>query len=91
MEKTIFRYIETMFKISLKQEESPMEKNHKRALIAIFSFLFVCLVLATVFVSSQTQSVGISSILIVVTAILAIDIGWVMKSETAHNPEELSR
>lgn len=64
-----------------------MEKSHKRALIVIFSFLFTCLIVATIFITAQAQSLGLSGILITVACILAIDIGWVMNSDTAAEPQ----
>lgn len=85
MLKRIFGYIEPTF---TTRKIIVMEQNHKRALVAIFGVLFTCLVLGTIFVSTHTQSFGISSILIVVAVILAVDIGWVLKSETAKPNEQ---
>jgi len=64
-----------------------MGKEHKKALIVIFSLLFTCLAVATIFITVELQHMGIASILMVAGAILAIDIFWVLRSQ--NNPKQI--
>ena len=62
-----------------------MGSEHKKALLAIFILLFVLLLAGTVFITVQVQHFAISTILIITTIIIGMDIRWMLKS-TAQNP-----
>jgi hypothetical protein len=57
-----------------------MGAEHKKALLVIFTLLFICLVAGSAFVAIQIQHMGIAAILIAVSVILAIDIRWVLRA-----------
>ncbi|MEH6346277.1 MAG: hypothetical protein V7785_14385 [Bermanella sp.] len=63
-----------------------MGTEHKKALVIIFSLLFTCLVVATVFITVELQHLGIASILMVAGVILAMDIFWVLRSKNNMEP-----
>ncbi|MFT5593722.1 MAG: hypothetical protein ACI8SR_002108 [Oceanicoccus sp.] len=58
-----------------------MGSEHKKALLAIFTLLFVFLLAGTVFITVQVEHYAVGSILLVTTAIIGIDIRWVQKVE----------
>ncbi len=58
-----------------------MGNEHKKALIFIFSLIFMFLIVGTVFIAIELQHVGIASILLVAGIILAMDIRWVSRSK----------
>lgn len=60
-----------------------MGAEHKKALLVIFALLFFCLMAGSVFVAIQIQHLGIAAILLAVSAVLAVDIRWVLKAEDA--------
>ncbi|MFY0641694.1 MAG: hypothetical protein JXR16_11650 [Bermanella sp.] len=62
-----------------------MGSEHKKALLAIFILLFILLLAGTVFITLQVQHFAISTILIVTTVIIGMDIRWMLKS-TPQNP-----
>ncbi len=64
-----------------------MGKEHKKALVVIFSLLFTCLAIATIFITVELQHMGIASILMVAGIILAIDIFWVLRSQ--NSPKQI--
>ena len=64
-----------------------MGREHKKALVVIFSLLFTCLTIATVFITVELQHIGIASILMVAGIILAMDIFWVLRSK--NNPKQI--
>ena len=57
-----------------------MSREHKKALLVIFTLLFVALLAATTFITLQTQHITIASILIVAAVMLLVDIRWVLAS-----------
>lgn len=57
-----------------------MSREHKKALLIIFTLLFMALLAATTFITIQTQHITIASILIVAAVMLLVDIRWVLKS-----------
>lgn len=57
-----------------------MSREHKKALLVIFTLLFVALLAATTFITLQTQHITIASILIVAAVMLLVDIRWVLSS-----------
>lgn len=57
-----------------------MSREHKKALLVIFTLLFVALLAATMFITLQTQHITIASILIVAAVMLIVDIRWVLAS-----------
>lgn len=57
-----------------------MSREHKKALLVIFTLLFVALLAATMFITLQTQHITIASILIVAAVMLLVDIRWVLAS-----------
>lgn len=57
-----------------------MSREHKKALLVIFTLLFVALLAATTFITLQTQHITIASILIVAAVMLLVDIRWVLTS-----------
>ena len=57
-----------------------MSQEHKKALLVIFTLLFVALLAATTFITLQTQHITIASILIVAAVMLLVDIRWVLSS-----------
>lgn len=57
-----------------------MSREHKKALLVIFTLLFVALLAATLFITLQTQHITIASILIVAAVMLIVDIRWVLAS-----------
>jgi len=63
-----------------------MSREHKKALLVIFTLLFVALLAATTFITMQTQHITIASILIVAAVMLLIDIRWVLAS--SHESEQ---
>jgi len=65
----------------------PVGREHKKALVVIFSLLFTCLTIATVFITVELQHIGIASILMVAGIILAMDIFWVLRSK--NNPKQI--
>lgn len=64
-----------------------MSNEHKKALLVIFSLLFVALMAATTFITIQTQHITIASILIVAAVILLVDIRWVLKDKRAEQQQ----
>ncbi|MAA72979.1 MAG: hypothetical protein CL679_14775 [Bermanella sp.] len=58
-----------------------MGNEHKKAMLAIFVFLFMCLLAGTVFITIQVQHYSIAAILLATTIIIGMDIRWVMKFE----------
>jgi len=62
-----------------------MGNEHTKALLAIFILLFILLLAGTVFITVQVQHFAISTILIVTTIIIGMDIRWMLKA-TTHNP-----
>jgi len=58
-----------------------MGSEHKKALLAIFTLLFICLLAGTIFITVQVQHYTIGAILLVTTLIIAMDIRWVIKSD----------
>jgi hypothetical protein len=63
-----------------------MSQEHKKALLVIFTLLFVALLAATTFITLQTQHITIASILIVAAVMLLVDIRWVLSS--SHEKEQ---
>jgi len=63
-----------------------MGETHKRALVAIFTILFLCLVAGTLFVAIELQHIGITAILITVATILLVDIRWVLGNASNERP-----
>lgn len=63
-----------------------MGNEHKKALLAIFTLLFTCLLAGTIFITVQVQHYAIGSILLVTTIIIAMDIRWVLKSQEPSTP-----
>ncbi len=66
-----------------------MGSEHKKALVAIFTLLFICLLAGTVFITVQVQHYTIGAILLATTFIIAMDIRWVLKSGEADSPMQL--
>lgn len=96
--KTLQKY--TLFKASIEYIKSknkskneyevrshPVGKEHKKALVVIFSLLFACLTVATIFITVELQHIGIASILMVAGVILAMDIFWVLRSK--NDPKQI--
>ena len=63
-----------------------MGSEHKKAMLAIFTLLFIFLFAGTVFITVQVQHYAIGAILLVTTAIIGMDIRWVHKSEPQDSP-----
>lgn len=61
-----------------------MGETHKRALVAIFVVLFLCLMAGTLFVAIELQHIGITAILVTVAAILLVDIRWVLGNASSE-------
>jgi cytochrome c oxidase subunit IV len=63
-----------------------MQAEHKKALILIFAVLFACLFVSTVFITLYTENIAIAGVLIAVSAVLIVDILWVIKDKngSAH-------
>lgn len=66
-----------------------MGSEHKKALLAIFTLLFICLLAGTVFITVQVQHYTIGAILLATTLIIAMDIRWVLKSDKENTPVQL--
>ena len=64
-----------------------MSQQHKKALLVIFTILFLALLAATTFITLQTQHLTIASILIVAAVMLLVDIRWVLKSSKAQEQQ----
>lgn len=58
-----------------------MQAEHKKALIVIFAVLFICLFVSTLFITFYTQNIAIAGVLIAVSAVLVVDILWVIKDK----------
>jgi hypothetical protein len=63
-----------------------MQAEHKKALIVIFAVLFLCLFVSTAFITFYTENIAIAGVLIAVSAVLVVDILWVIKdkNDSAH-------
>ena len=64
-----------------------MSSEHKKALLVIFTVLFMALMAATTFITLQTQHLTIASILIVAAVMLLVDIRWVLKSSQKNEQQ----
>ncbi len=58
-----------------------MGNEHRKALIIIFSLIFILLIVGTIFIAIELQHVGIASILLMAGIILAMDIRWVARNK----------
>jgi antibiotic biosynthesis monooxygenase (ABM) superfamily enzyme len=58
-----------------------MGSEHKKAMLAIFTILFICLLAGTIFITVQVQHYTIGTILLVTTIIIGADIRWVHKTQ----------
>jgi hypothetical protein len=65
--------------------DNHMQAEHKKALIVIFALLFICLLISTAFITLYTQNIAIAGVLIAVSAVLAVDILWVVRDKN-HSP-----
>lgn len=63
-----------------------MQAEHKKALIVIFAILFACLFISTLFVTFYTENIAIAGVMFAVSAVLAIDILWVIKDKDDSSP-----
>lgn len=58
-----------------------MQNEHKKALIVIFSCLFACLFAFTLLLTLYAQNIAIAGVLFVVSAVLVVDILWVIRDK----------
>ncbi|WP_396589265.1 hypothetical protein [Bermanella sp. R86510] len=61
-----------------------MGEFHKKAMLAIFTMLFLFIATATIFVAIEIQQFAVVGILLVALIVIGLDINWVRRSQQSH-------